>query len=188
MHGSSTCFTYPWNFPHFIINSVLVFCNGLTPFNGYALRTFFTRKKGIDTFHVVFSWKAAPPIIVVSEQQLSAPSMAYFTPKGAPHSPAHIQTLIIMVDLGESKLSHTFIATSCPFQLCCRKQHVKISKWSWHFGDDHHEVNETRTMTKSQMTLMQMTEIYAKRQLFRLWNIPLKGFLFALLRNFWKKG
>ena len=86
MHGSSTCFTYPWNFPHFIINSVLVFCNGLTPFNGYVLRTFFTRKKGIDTLHVVFSWKAAPPIIVVSEQWLSAPSMVHFTPKGAPHS------------------------------------------------------------------------------------------------------
>ena len=54
-----------------------------------------------------------------------------FHTKGAPHSPAHIQTLIIMVDLGESKLSHTFIATSCPFQLCYRKQHVKMSKWSW---------------------------------------------------------
>ena len=57
-------------------------CNGLTPFNGYALRTFFTRKKGIDTLHVVFSWKAAPPIIVVSEQWLSAPLMAHFTPRG----------------------------------------------------------------------------------------------------------
>ena len=47
MHGSFTCFTYPWKtLSHFIISSVLVFCNGLTPFNGYALRTFFTRKKG----------------------------------------------------------------------------------------------------------------------------------------------
>ena len=92
-------------------------CNGLTPFNGYVLRTFFTRKKGIDTLHVRFSWKAAPPIIVVSEQWLSAPSVAHFTPKGAPHSPAHIQTLIIMVDLGESKLSHTCIATSRPSNL-----------------------------------------------------------------------
>ena len=61
-------------------------CNGLTPFNGYVLRTFFTRKKGIDTLHVLFSWKAAPPIIVVSEQWLSAPSMVHFTPKGAPHT------------------------------------------------------------------------------------------------------
>ena len=45
LHESFTCFTYPWNLSHFIIISVLVFCNGLTPFNGYALRTFFTRKK-----------------------------------------------------------------------------------------------------------------------------------------------
>ena len=57
-------------------------CNGLTPFNGYALRTFFTRKKGIDTLHVRFSWKAAPPIIVVDEQWLSALLMAHFTPRG----------------------------------------------------------------------------------------------------------
>ena len=54
-----------------------------------------------------------------------------FHNKGAPHSHAHIQTLMIMVDLGESKLSHTFIATSCPFQLCYRNWHVKMSKWSW---------------------------------------------------------
>ena len=57
-------------------------CNGLPPFNGYALRTFFTRKKGIDTLHVRFSWKAVPPIIVVDEQWLSALLMAHFTSRG----------------------------------------------------------------------------------------------------------
>ena len=131
MHGSSHVLPIHGKLYHTLSSArCFVFCNGLTPFYGYALRTFFTRKKGLGTLHVVFSWKAAPPIIVVSEQWLSAPSMAHFTPKGAPHSPAHIQTLIIMVDLGESKLSHTFIATSCPFQLCYRKRHVKMSKWS----------------------------------------------------------
>ena len=57
-------------------------CNGLPPFDGYALRAFFTRKKEIDTLHVRFSWKAAPPIIVVDEQWLSALLMAHFTPRG----------------------------------------------------------------------------------------------------------
>ena len=60
MHGSFTCFTYPWKtLSHFIISSVLVFCNGLTPFYGYALRTFFTRKKGLGMLHVVFHGNSA---------------------------------------------------------------------------------------------------------------------------------
>ena len=51
--------------------------------------------------------------------------------QGGASQPCPHSTLMIMVDLGESKLSHTFIATSCPFQLCYRKWHVKMSKWSW---------------------------------------------------------
>ena len=130
LHESFTCFTYPWNLSHFIIISVLVFCNGLTPFNGYALRTFFTRKKGIDMPHVRFSWKAAPSIIVVDKRWLSALDGLFYN-KGAPYSHAHNQTLMIMMNLGERNLSHTFIATSCPFQLCSRNWPVKMSKWSW---------------------------------------------------------
>ena len=55
-----TCFTYPWKtLSHFIISSLLVFCNGLTPFYGYASRTFFTKKKGLGMLHVVFHGNSA---------------------------------------------------------------------------------------------------------------------------------
>ena len=128
---------------HFIISSVLVFCNGLTPFYGYALRTFFTRKKG--NRHVpcgIFMENSAT--YHCCQQVLAFCSLdGSFHTKGGASQPAHIPTLIVMVDSGESKLSHKFIAISCPFQLCCRRQHVKMSKWFSHFGDDHHEVNET---------------------------------------------
>ena len=130
MHGSSICFNLLMELPTFYHQFGARVCNGLPPVNGYALRTFFTRKKGIDMPHVRFSWKAAPSIIVVDKRWLSALDGLFYN-KGAPHSHAHNQTLMIMMNLGESNLSHTFIATSCPFQLCSRKWPVKMSKWSW---------------------------------------------------------
>ena len=37
----------------------LCVCNGLTPFYGYASRTFFTRKKGLGMLHVIFHGNSA---------------------------------------------------------------------------------------------------------------------------------
>ena len=82
MHGSSISFNWLMELPtpHHQFGARV--CNGLTPVNGYALRTFFTRKKGIDMPHVRFSWKAAPSIIVVDKRWLSALLMACFTTRG----------------------------------------------------------------------------------------------------------
>ena len=93
MHGSSISFNWLMELPtpHHQFGARV--CNGLTPVNGYALRTFFTRKKGIDMPHVRFSWKAAPSIIVVDKRWLSALDGLFYN-KGAPHSHAHNQTLI----------------------------------------------------------------------------------------------
>ena len=131
--------------------------------------------------HVRFSWKAAPSIIVVDKRWLSALDGLFYN-KGAPHSHAHNQTLMIMMNLGESNLSHTFIATSCPFQLCSRNWPVKMSKWSWQlwwcaiwdkWDQNNDEVADDvdaddRNICKA---------------------IAFLGFgTFPYLRNFWKKG
>ena len=71
---------------HFIISSVLVFCNGLTPFYGYALRTFFTRKKGTRHAPCGISWEQRHLSLLNSKYWLSAPPMVHFTQKGAPYS------------------------------------------------------------------------------------------------------
>ena len=92
-------------------------CNGLPPVNGYALRTFFTRKKGNRHAPCEIFMESSATYHCCCRAMAFCSLDGSFHTKGAPHSPAHIQTLIIMVDLGESKLSHTCIATSCPSNL-----------------------------------------------------------------------
>ena len=76
---------------------------------------------------------------------------------------------MVMVDLDESKSSHKFMAFSCPFQPCCRRQHVKMSKWFSHFGDDHHEVNETEQQRRPSRRWRSYRNI-CKAIAFRFWN------------------
>ena len=112
MHGSSICFGRLKELvtPHQQFGARV--CTGLPPDNGYVLKAFFTKKKEIDMHHVRFSWKAAPSIIVADKRWLSALDGLFYN-KGAPHSHAHIQTLMIMMNLGENNLSHAFITTFC---------------------------------------------------------------------------
>ena len=131
MHGSSTYFNLLKELPTFYHQLGAHVCNGLPPVNGYALRTFFTRKKGNRHAPCEIFMESSATYYCCWRAMAFCPLDGPFHTKGAPHSLAHIQTLMIMVDLGESKLSHTFIATSCPFQLCYRNWHVKMSKWSW---------------------------------------------------------
>ena len=113
MHGSSISFNWLMELPtpHHQFGARV--CTGLPPVNGYALRTFFTRKKGIDMHHVRFSWKAAPSVIVADKRWLSALLMAYFTARGRLTAMPNIQPVMIMMNLGENNLSHAFITTSC---------------------------------------------------------------------------
>ena len=145
MHGSSICFNRLMELltPHHQFGARV--CTGLPPVNGYALRTFFHQEKGNRHAPCKVFMESGAICCCCWQVMAFCPLDGLFQNKGAPHSHAHIQTLMMMVDLGESKLSHTFITTSCPFQLCSRKWHVKMSKWSWHFDDEQYEVKETRT-------------------------------------------
>ena len=51
-----------------------------------------------------------------------------FYTKGGASQPAHIPTLVVMVDLGESKSSHKYIAISCPFQTLLQKTTCQNAK------------------------------------------------------------
>ena len=82
MHGSSICFNRLMELltPHHQFGARV--CTGLPPDNGYALKTFFTKKKEIDMHHVRFSWKAAPSVVVADKRWLSALLMAHFITRG----------------------------------------------------------------------------------------------------------
>ena len=60
MHGNSHVLPIHGKLYHTLSSArYLCVCNGLTPFYGYASRTFFTRKKGLGMLHVIFHGNSA---------------------------------------------------------------------------------------------------------------------------------
>ena len=180
MHGSSICFNLLMELPtpHHQLGAHV--CTGLPPDNGSVLRTFFHQEKGNRHAPCKVSMESSAIYCCCWQVMAFCPLDGLFHNKGAPHSHAHIQTLMIMVDLGENKLSHTFIATSCPFQLCYRKWHVKMSKWSWQlwwwaiwgkWDQNNDEVADDVDADDRNI---------CKAIAFRLWNIPPKVSLLSI--------
>ena len=130
MHGSSICFNLLMELPTFYHQFGARVCNGLPPVNGYALRTFFHQEKGNRHAPCKVFMESSAICCCCWQVMAFCPLDGLFHNKGAPHSHAHIQTLMIMMNLGENNLSHAFITTSCPFPHCFKEWYVKVSKWS----------------------------------------------------------
>ena len=113
MHGSSICFNRLMELPtpHHQFGARV--CTGLPPVNGYALRTFFHQEKGNRHAPCKVFMESSAICCCCWQVMSFCPLDGLFHNKGAPHSLGHIQTLMIMMNLGENNLSHAFITTFC---------------------------------------------------------------------------